>query len=132
MEFLDGLRKAKTLDREMTNSLGKVAYHAACHLRAQKIGFPGARLLGLAPNTEVEIVERCSAVDGTWGMKSQYYELGRKYAGKLTRGIEGATAKLVVTDCQLSGQRIRKENAVTPLHPIEALAEAYGIRVTVD
>ena len=26
--------------------LGKVAYHAACHLRAQKIGTPGARILG--------------------------------------------------------------------------------------
>ena len=76
---------------------GKIAYHAACHLRAQKIGTPGARLLGLVPDTEVEIVEKCSAVDGTWGMKAQHYEMGRTYAQKLVRGIESATPALVVT-----------------------------------
>ncbi|HMR79434.1 MAG TPA: heterodisulfide reductase-related iron-sulfur binding cluster, partial [Polyangiaceae bacterium] len=37
MEFLDGLRRDKALSREFSSGLGKVAYHAACHLRAQKI-----------------------------------------------------------------------------------------------
>ena len=60
-------------------------------------------------------------------MKAQHYEMGRKYAQKLVRGIENAEAKLVVTDCPLSALRIQKENAVTPLHPMEALAGAYGL-----
>lgn len=127
MEFLEKLRRDKKLVKEFSTSLGKVAYHAACHLRAQKVGTPGARILGLAPDTEVDIVEKCSAVDGTWGMKAQYYELGRKYAGKLARGIENVEPKLVVTDCPLSGLRIQKENGVDALHPAEALARAYGI-----
>lgn len=71
MSFLDGLRKEKKLNREFKKSLGKIAYHAACHLRAQKIGFPGARVLGAVPETEVEVIQECSAVDGTWGMKAQ-------------------------------------------------------------
>jgi len=129
MEFLEQLRRDKTLVKEFTKGYGKVAYHAACHLRAQKIGTPGARILGLLPDTEVDIVEKCSAVDGTWGMKAQYYEMGRKYAQKLVRGIEHAEAKLVVTDCPLSALRIQKENAITPLHPMEALAEAYGLDI---
>jgi glycerol-3-phosphate dehydrogenase subunit C len=112
-------------------SLGKIAYHSACHLRAQKIGVPGARVLGLVPDTEVVTVEKCSAVDGTWGMKAQYYELGRRYAQKLARGIEDAEPKLVVTDCPLSGLRIEKENEVLPLHPAEALARAYGLTMEV-
>ena len=33
---------------------------------------------------------------------------------------------MVVTDCQLSGQRIVKENGVRVVHPIESLADAYG------
>jgi len=127
MEFLATLAKKGELDKNFTRGFGKVAYHAACHLRAQKIGTPGARLLGMLPETEVEIVEKCSAVDGTWGMKEQYYELGRKYAQKLKRGIENAEAKLVVTDCPLSGRRILQETGVAPKHPVQALAEAYGL-----
>lgn len=127
MEFVERLRREKTLAKDFTKGYGKVAYHAACHLRAQKIGTPGARILGLLPDTEVDIVEKCSAVDGTWGMKAQHYEMGRKYAQKLVRGIENAEAKLVVTDCALSALRIQKENGVTPLHPMEALAGAYGL-----
>lgn len=131
MEFLDDLRKQKKLNKDWTGGLGKVAYHAPCHLRAQKIGVPGARVLGLLPDTEVEVIEQCSAVDGTWGMKAQFYEEGRRYAGRLVRGVTNAEAKVVVTDCQLAGQRLAKENGVKPLHPIESLAEAYGIAVGV-
>lgn len=127
MELLERLRREKKLVKDFTQPLGKVAYHAACHLRAQKIGVPGARILGLVPDTEVEIVEKCSAVDGTWGMKAQYYELGRKYAQKLARGIENLEPALVVTDCPLSALRIEKENARDAVHPVEALARAYGL-----
>jgi glycerol-3-phosphate dehydrogenase subunit C len=132
MEFLDKLRKEKTLVRDFKNSLGKIAYHAPCHLRAQKIGFPAARVLGLAPETEVEIVQECSAVDGTWGMKAQHYEMGRKYAQKLVRGVAEVGAKHVVSDCPLAGLRISKENMVRVRHPVEALAHAYGIEVGVE
>jgi len=127
MEFVERLRREKTLDRDFKKGFGKIAYHAACHLRAQKIGTPGARILGLLPDTEVEIVEKCSAVDGTWGMKEQHYEMGRRYAQKLKRGIENVEPKLVVTDCPLSALRIEQENDIVPLHPMEALASAYGL-----
>ncbi len=132
MEFLDRLRKEKRLDKDFKRGFGKVAYHAACHLRAQKIGTPGARVLGLLPETEVEVIEQCSAVDGTWGMKAEWYEEGRKYAQKLVRGVDAAEAQLVVSDCQLAGQRVLKENKVQVLHPIEALAEAYGVAVATE
>jgi glycerol-3-phosphate dehydrogenase subunit C len=130
MELLVILGKEKKLKRDFKTSLGTVAYHAACHLRAQKIGFPGMRVLNAVPETEVRMVEECSAVDGTWGMKAAHYETGRKYAAKLTRGIEAAEPDLVVTDCSLSSLRIGKENQVAPLHPVEALARAYGLSAT--
>jgi glycerol-3-phosphate dehydrogenase subunit C len=125
MEFLDGLRRADQLNVDFERGLGKIAYHAACHLRAQKIALPGARLLGRLPDTEVRVVERCSAVDGTWGMKAAFYEEGAKYGRKLTRALEGAD--LVVGDCSLAGLRVLKENGVTMKHPVVALAEAYGL-----
>jgi glycerol-3-phosphate dehydrogenase subunit C len=131
MEFMERLRREKKLDKDFEVALGKVAYHAACHLRAQKIGTPGARILGLVPETEVEIVEKCSAVDGTWGMKAQHYEMGKKYAQKLKHGIEGVEPALVVTDCPLSGRRILQENGIEALHPAEALARAYGMKLEI-
>ena len=100
MGFAEKLRREKKLVKEFAESLGKVAYHAACHLRAQKIGTPGARVLGLVPDTEVEIVEKCSAVDGTWGMKAQYYgNWAASTPQKLVRGIDHVEPTLVVTDC---------------------------------
>jgi len=130
MGFFDKLRREKKLNKEFTKSLGKVAYHAPCHLRAQKIGYPAMRVLNLVQGTEVELVEQCSAVDGTWGMKAQNYEEGRKYAQKLVRGIEAAEAELVVSDCQLAARRIQKENGVQAIHPVEALANAYGVAIS--
>ncbi|HEV3191238.1 MAG TPA: heterodisulfide reductase-related iron-sulfur binding cluster [Polyangiaceae bacterium] len=127
MELLELQRREKTLSLEFAKGLGQVAYHAPCHLRAQKIGFPGARVLGAVPGTEVSVVEECSAVDGTWGMKAQHYEMGRRYAQKLTRAIERAEAEVVVTDCALAARRILAENRRAALHPVEALADAYGV-----
>lgn len=129
MEFLDRLRRDKALNRGFSSGLGKVAYHAACHLRAQKIALPGARLLGLLPDTEVRSVERCSAVDGTWGMKAEYYDEGVHYARRMARALapEDDQPDVIVTDCSLAGQRILKENRMQALHPIVALAGAYGL-----
>jgi glycerol-3-phosphate dehydrogenase subunit C len=127
MELLELQRREKTLAKDYEKGLGKIAYHAACHLRAQKIGYPAMRVLNTLPDTEVELVEQCSAVDGTWGMKTQHYEMGRRYAAKLVQGIEQANPAHVVTDCALSARRIEGETGRAPLHPVEAMAVAYGI-----
>jgi glycerol-3-phosphate dehydrogenase subunit C len=127
MQFLDGLRRAKTWKTDWKKSLGKIAYHAPCHLRAQKIAYPGMRILNTIADTDVRMVEQCSAVDGTWGMKAAYYEIGRKYAQKLVRGIAEEDNDLVISDCPLAARRIEKENGVEVLHPIEAVRQAYGL-----
>lgn len=127
MEFMVKLGREKKLVRDFPSSLGKVSYHAACHLRAQKIGVPGARVLGVVPDTDVTVVEQCSAVDGTWGMKEKHYETGRKYAQKLVREVSNNKPDLVVSDCTLAGLRVVKETGHHVMHPIEALAQAYGL-----
>ena len=128
MKFIDvELRRKKRLDRKkVTKPLGKVALQAPCHLRAQKIGFPAVQSLE-ALGAEVEVVAECSAVDGTWGMKAQYYETGRKYAQKMIRGMKESEAETYVTDCPLSALRITHETGKRSIHPIELIAESLGI-----
>jgi glycerol-3-phosphate dehydrogenase subunit C len=127
MQFLDGLRRAKTLKTDWKKSIGRVAYHAPCHLRAQKIAYPGMRILNAIGESDVRMVEQCSAVDGTWGMKAEFYELGRKYAQKLVRGINDEENEVVISDCPLAARRIEKENGVSVLHPVEVVMQAYGL-----
>lgn len=127
MEWLEQLRRQKRLDKRFERSLGKVAYHAACHLRAQKVGIPGARLLALVPDTEVRVVERCSAIDGTWGLKAEYYEEGARYAARLVEELASGEEPLLVGDCSLSGLRVQKGLGRRMLHPVQALAHAYGL-----
>ncbi|MBI2390432.1 MAG: 4Fe-4S dicluster domain-containing protein [Deltaproteobacteria bacterium] len=126
MKWVDvELRRKKKLNREFTRKIDKIGYHAPCHLRAQKIAFPAVQLLE-ATGAEVELVQECSAVDGTWGMKSQYYETGRKYAQRLLRGMRDAEAQLFASDCPLAALRIAHELGSACKHPIEILAWAYG------
>jgi glycerol-3-phosphate dehydrogenase subunit C len=127
MEFLNRRMREGKLSKEFSKPLGRIAYHAACHLRAQKIGAPGRQLLSRVPGTEVRLVEECSAVDGTWGMKAQYYELGRKYAQKMVAEIGSDTFDAVASDCPLSGQRIAAELGTGAYHPVELLNAAYGL-----
>jgi glycerol-3-phosphate dehydrogenase subunit C len=127
MEYLWKLWREGELPREFKNPLTSVAYHAPCHLRAQRIALPAKSLLEKIPDTEVTVIEQCSAVDGTWGMMSQHYDLGVKYARKLTRGVANAEAKYVASDCPLASQRIAKENGARVAHPVELLARAYGL-----
>jgi Fe-S oxidoreductase len=126
-EFLAREHGAGRLRRDFVRAQGKLGYHVPCHLRAQNIGAPFTALLGLIPNTQVEPVERCSAFDGTWGMKREYYELSRKYAKKLTRALEDAAPARLVSDCPLAGLNVTEELGITPAHPVEVLRDAYGL-----
>ncbi len=78
----------------------------------------------------VETIEKCSAVDGTWGMKKEYFELSMKLAKPLFTSVREARADRVATDCPLAALQITQGTGVEARHPIQILAEAYGIRDT--
>ena len=127
-EFLAKEKAAGRLDMQFTVPQGKVAYHVPCHLRAQNVGQPFRALLESVPDTRVEPIEQCSAFDGTWGMKTEYYETSRRCAGKLCGAIQRSDATRVISDCMLAGLNVVEELGIAPSHPIEALRDAYGLR----
>ena len=106
---------------------GTIAYHIPCHLRAQNVGQPFRGILESIPGTQVEAIEQCSAFDGTWGMKTEFYETSRKCAGKLCGAIRDVKGDRLISDCMLAGLNMQEELGCAPSHPIEALRDAYGL-----
>lgn len=126
MEHVYDLARAKTLVRDFQRNLGRIAYHAPCHLRAQNMGFRSRDVLKLVAD-EVVLVEACSGVDGTWGMQARFHEASLKVAGRMLSEIEGAHADHVTTDCPLSALRIEEGTGRKAVHPIVLLRAAYGL-----
>ncbi|MBI3961544.1 MAG: anaerobic glycerol-3-phosphate dehydrogenase subunit C [Deinococcus sp.] len=128
-QYLMQLHGQKKLNTSFTWRPGKIAYHLPCHLKHQNIGLKSRDLLRLIPGAEVELIDRCSAMDGTWGMKTQYFQLSQQVAQKLYKGIERSEPQLVVSDCSLAGLQIIYGTKRPVLHPVEVLARAYGLAV---
>ncbi len=126
-EYLAKLHADGRLDTNFTRPGGPVTYHVPCHLRAQNIGVKSADVLRLIPGCTVEVVEKCSAVDGTWGFKTEYFELSMKVAKPLFDAVERGGAATPATDCPLAGLQIEQGTGRPAKHPIRVLAEAYGI-----
>ena len=124
-EYVFKIAAAKQLDRDFKKKLGRVAYHLPCHLKAQNIGFRSKQILGLVAE-EVVMIDACSGVDGTWGMKARFYEQSLKVCSNLTASINEANPDHVATDCPLSALRIKEETGHEAVHPIVLLRDAYG------
>ncbi|MBW2724426.1 MAG: hypothetical protein JRE71_08565, partial [Deltaproteobacteria bacterium] len=125
-EYVFKVAARKELIREFPQKLGRVAYHLPCHLKAQNIGFRSKQLLGLVAD-EVVMVDACSGVDGTWGMKARYYDQSLKICADLMASIERADPDHVATDCPLSALRIKERTGREAVHPIVLLRDAYGL-----
>jgi Fe-S oxidoreductase len=126
LEYVYELARAKKLQRDFRRPLGRVAYHAPCHLRAQNIGFRSRDLLRLA-GAEVTLVDACSGVDGTWGMQVRHHDASMKVAEKMLSAIENIEPDHIATDCPLSALRIEQGLGRKAVHPIVLLQHAYGI-----
>jgi len=128
-EYLMLRHREGKLKTDFKNSLGKVAYHAACHQRVQNIGQKTRELLALIPGTEVEIIERCSGHDGTYAVKKEFHAVSMKIVKPVADRVKNAEAAHYGSDCAMAGHHI--ENALkdgrAPEHPISLIRNAYGI-----
>jgi Fe-S oxidoreductase len=126
MEYFYHLARAKKMNRDFEQPLGKVAYHAPCHLRHQNIGFRARDLLRVA-GAEVTVVDACSGVDGTWGMQARFHEASLEVAASLLERIESVQPDHIATDCPLAALRIREGIGRNAVHPVVLMHHAYGL-----
>ncbi|MCL4538926.1 MAG: anaerobic glycerol-3-phosphate dehydrogenase subunit C [Bacteroidetes bacterium] len=125
MEYLAKLNKERKLSTDFKESQGNITYHLPCHLKAQNIGFKSRDVLQLIPETNVEVVAKCSGHDGTWSLKKENFkmslEVGKPLFDKFTDGAAAAS------DCPLAQLQIEKGSGTKPRHPIQILRDAYGL-----
>lgn len=114
---------------DFKNSLGKVSYQASCHQRVQNIGPKTKETLSKIPDTEVQIIERCSGHDGTYAVKKESHEFSVKIVRPVVNKIKQNEPNHYGSDCAMAGHHIGHilNNGTEPEHPITLLRKAYGI-----
>jgi Fe-S oxidoreductase len=131
-EYLMARHRETPLDTEFAGTTyDTITWQAACHYRAQQIGPKSKQLMELT-GANVTMVERCSAIDGTWGLRAENVEMARKIAKPLMEAVENADTELVAGDCQLSNTAIKEGTGKQPVHPVQVLARAYGLEEVDD
>jgi Fe-S oxidoreductase len=130
-EYLSLRRRDGLLKTDFKQPLGKVSYHVPCHLRVQNMGLRTKELLESVPGTEVNTVERCSGHDGTWGVKTEYFENSMKIGRPVFRAMAGTEPRYVSSDCPIAARHIQQGMGAQAQgdkqHPITLLRIAYGL-----
>lgn len=130
-EYLMLRHKAGLVKTDFKATLGKVAYHVACHQRVQNIGMKTREFLQLIGGTEVTAIERCSGHDGTYAVKSETYEKAMKIARPVVNRVKQAEPDTFGSDCPMAGRLIAHGWEDNPdaqsEHPLTMVRRAYGI-----
>jgi Fe-S oxidoreductase len=125
----DGLLKT-----DFKKALGRVSYHIPCHLRVQNMGQKTREMLEKIPDTKVTTIERCAGHDGTWGVKSEYYDNSMKIGRPVFKAMNDAKPDYISSDCAIAGRHIQQgirenhgDSAAAKQHPLTLLRIAYGL-----
>ncbi|MDC0238812.1 heterodisulfide reductase-related iron-sulfur binding cluster [Candidatus Thioglobus sp.] len=125
-EYLSFLNGSGELDTNFSAIDKDILYQMACHQRVQNIGSHTKKILGLIPDLNVNIAERCSGHDGTYGVRKETHtyavKIGKPVAKKITNNTD-----LVVSDCVMAGNHIAHiaTQNIEAIHPITLVKMAY-------
>lgn len=129
-EYLMLRNRDGLLNTDFKQSLGNVSYHIPCHLRVQNIGKKTKDMLEMIPGTTVNVVERCSGHDGTWGVKSEYFADSMKIGKPVFKQMAESDPDYISSDCAIAGRHIYQgmgKNVGVKQHPLTLLRIAYGL-----
>ena len=86
-------------------------------------------MLSLVPDAEIQMIERCSGHDGTYGVRKESYAKSQKIARPVVNRVKKMEADYLVSDCPMAASQIAEglelKNGET--NPVSLLRKAYGI-----
>lgn len=136
-EYVVDISKKEGLAEGLEPIDGGVSVHLACHARAQNMGPKAADMLRLIPETDVDVIERCSGHGGTFGVLKPTHDVAMKVGKPVARTATKNARKAIASDCPLAAKHIlqgmQELNDGEPVdaravHPIELMAQAYGLQ----
>jgi glycerol-3-phosphate dehydrogenase subunit C len=145
-EYIVDIAKRHGLASDLKPLAGPVALHVACHARAQNMGTKAEEMLKLLPQAEdITVLERCSGHGGSWGIKTENFEValkvGKPVARKAAEVLKTAEEKhqpgFIASECPLAAAHIAQgverlngpasENHRRSYNPVEIFAMSCGI-----
>jgi glycerol-3-phosphate dehydrogenase subunit C len=130
-EFLVQLLEEGSLKTDFVSIPLRLGYHIPCQYKAHRIGKPGLELLDLIPGLQViESGTACCGVAGTYGYKSEKYEIAQAVGSSLFDFVRNLGAPVVICESETCRWQITKSTGVPAVHPVELLAAAYGFEAS--
>ncbi len=129
-EYLMLRQRDGLLKTDFKQSLGKISYHIPCHLRVQNIGQKTRELLQMVPGTQVNTVERCCGHDGTWGVKTEFFDYSMKIGKPVFKQMAEPAPDYISSDCAIAARQIAQgmgDAAPGKEHPLTLMRIAYGL-----
>jgi glycerol-3-phosphate dehydrogenase subunit C len=127
-EFLRDLAERGELKTDFLPMERRLPYHPPCQYRAHRLGRPVMDVLALVPGLTLEDSRAdCCGIAGTYGLKVEKYQIGMDVGADLFDFVKRSGADLTLCDSETCRWQITGATGVPSKHPIEILAEAYGL-----
>jgi len=127
-EFLLMLHERGELKTDFKPVPMTMPYHAPCQQRGHGIGRPAVDLFALIP--ELEVVEtdiECCGIAGTYGLKSEKYDIAMAVGAPLFRQVRETASEVAACDSETCRWQITSATGIPSVHPVEVLHRAYGL-----
>ncbi len=129
-EYLLNIFRQEKLDTGFSRVNKRIAYYPPCHTREQNMGLPYADLLRQIPGLEVKVVQGeylCCGMAGIMGCKKDFHDKSLEMGQPLLYKIWEIRPDLLVTECLSCRLQFLQTLPLVQAHPIEILAQAYGV-----
>jgi glycerol-3-phosphate dehydrogenase subunit C len=127
-EFLLELAEAGELKTDFGPVEATLPYHAPCQLKAHNMGLPAIELMEMIPGLKIKYVQAdCCGIAGTYGYKQEKYQISMAVGRPVFDQVTSAGSAVAVCDSETCRWQINHATGVRMIHPIELLAQAYGL-----
>jgi len=129
-EAIEYLRIHEDLEGELAAVEGEtgfenLAYHAPCHARNQGLDGQAVEVLSnLDGLTVTDVGDSCSGISGTYGWKSEKYEVSMEIGEEMFEHMEAAPAETGLTECPTCAMQMNHGTGYEIRHPLELLEAA--------
>jgi Fe-S oxidoreductase len=127
-ELLLGVFQHEAMAKQLTPLGRKVAWHLPCHSKVMGVGDKAKALVDLLDQqTTVSLNAGCCGLSGTFGLKTDNFDMSMKIGSTLFNKINREQPDVVTTSCGICQTQIRQ--GVKTSEPSTSSGQADGVQV---